>query len=83
MGYPLALRFPGDAFDEFDDIAAIESVLARRLGRWARSRISSSARTGAASRRSHPVRGALSATRRRREARPRRRRAIYRRGACS
>ena len=32
MRYQLVLRFPGDAFDEFDDIVALESELAERLG---------------------------------------------------
>ena len=32
MRYQLVLRFPGDAFDEFEDIVALESALAERLG---------------------------------------------------
>ena len=32
MRYQLVLRFPGDAFDEFDDIVALESALVERLG---------------------------------------------------
>lgn len=32
MRYQLLLRFPGDAFDEFEDIVALESALAERLG---------------------------------------------------
>ncbi len=32
MRYQLVLRFPGDAFDEFDDIVDLESALVERLG---------------------------------------------------
>jgi hypothetical protein len=32
MRYQLVLRFPGDAFDEFDEIVALETALAECLG---------------------------------------------------
>ncbi len=32
MRYLLILRFPGDAFDDFDEIVALEGALAERLG---------------------------------------------------
>ena len=32
MHYQLILRFPGDAFDDFEEIVALEGALAERLG---------------------------------------------------
>ena len=34
--YQLLLRFPGDAFDDFEDIVDLESQLAERLGEQAK-----------------------------------------------